>query len=123
MSACKLLRRWLPDGRSRSPRVRSRTQPAGAGWLCLELADRPAEPSLRIARELVVRHPGELTLAVLAAAPALVAVVLPEQSRLPPSVVAELARRQLAIIWRQPPVAPVLPRAAVCAMSRPGSMS
>lgn len=122
MSACKLLRRGLPDDR-RSARVLARTRPADGNWSCLELADRPAEPSLRTARELVVRHPDELTLAVLAAAPALVAVVLSERCRLPRPVLAELARRQLATIWRQSPVAAVRPRAAVCVMSRPGSMS
>ena len=113
MSACKLLRRWLPDSRTRSARVRLRTQPAD-GWPCLELTNRPAELPLHTARELVVRHPDELTLAVLAAAADLVAVVLPEHCRLPAPVVAELARRRLATIWLQAPAG---------AMTRPGSMS
>jgi len=114
MSACKRLRRWLSDSRPRSARVSS--QPAG--WPCLELTGSPAELPLHAARELVVRHPDELTLAVLAAAPALVAVVLPEHCRLPAPVVAELARRRIATIWRQSPVP-----AGACVMSRPGSMS
>jgi hypothetical protein len=121
MSACMPLRRWLPGSRPRSARVRSRTQPADGwsclDWSCLELTGRPGKLALRTARELVVGHPDELTLAVLAAAPELVAVVLPENCRLPAPVVAELARRRLATIWRQSPAG-----SSMRMLSRPGSM-
>jgi hypothetical protein len=121
MFACKPYRRWPPGTRPQPARLQLRTQPSDGGWTCLELTGRPAA-QLRSARELVVRRPEELTLAVLAAAPDLVAVVLPERGLLPDPVAAELARRQIATIWRQSPIRPVQPRRAVCAMSRPGSV-
>ena len=117
-------------------------QPAGGGWVCLELTDRTSEQALRTARELVVRQPAMLSMAVLAAAPGLLAVVLPAHCRLPAPIVDELARRQAAVVWRQwpadaepssaglvrPPL-PTRPRAdrprppVACAMSRRGSGS
>jgi hypothetical protein len=78
-------------------------QPAGGGWVCLELTDRTSEQALRTARELVVRQPAMLSVAILAAAPSLLAVVLPQHCRLPASLVAELARRQTAVVWRHWP--------------------
>jgi hypothetical protein len=133
--ACKLVG-MLPLG-SRSSwaaRVRSGGQPAGGGWPCLELTERTAEQPLRTVRELVVRRPAALSLKVLAAAPDLLAVVVPEHSRLPAPIAAELARREIAVVWRELPTAAVpsseavRPSAAVpssgprgtCTMSRPG---
>lgn len=103
---CKLL--WLLPG-GVVPRLRTGRVPAGSvpepdgRWRCLELAGQPvAEPALRTARELVVGRAAELTLEVLAAAPVLAAVVLPPPERLPRPVAAELARREIATIWRLP---------------------
>jgi len=125
---CKLLGLFLRRGRSRPelagrPRSASggqarlparndlaRSAPAGPGgvpgagterWECAELGDQPLTPTrLRVVRELVVRRPAALTLEVLAAAPALLAVVLLERGPLPRPVAAELARRQIATVWR-----------------------
>lgn len=115
--ACKLLA-LAPVGTRSRARLR---RPAGSTgeWVCLELAGRPAEPALRNVRELVVRQPAALSLAVLAAAPRLRSVVLPEHHRLPAPVAAELARRQVAVVWRhlsdsRPPSEP----RGTCAMSR-----
>lgn len=124
--ACRLLR-LLPAG------SRSTTRPAlgsgaapGDGWSCLELADGLP---LHTARELVVRRPDALSLEVLAAAPALLAVVLPEHSRLPAPITAELARRQIATVWRRLPPVPGGPARRSsrprgrCSMSRRGNRS
>jgi hypothetical protein len=98
---CKLLR-LLPAG-SRPRPLFSRAQPASGGWNCLELGGQPVTaPQLRAVRELVVRDPAALTADVLAAAVSLRAVVLPAHRRLSAAIVAELARRRIATVWRQP---------------------
>ncbi|HEU5270862.1 MAG TPA: hypothetical protein VFU36_13130 [Jatrophihabitans sp.] len=120
------------------PRTRSGRVPAASSgrWACLELTGLPSGPVLRSARELVVHRPSALTLQVLAAAPNLLAVVLPEHCRLPVPVTTELARRQIATVWRRLPgpmpdlagpalVGSVLQPArppASCAMTWRGSM-
>jgi hypothetical protein len=103
---CKL--RWLPAGRGKVARTASRPVPVRDSvaaddhrWDCLVLGDRPADPQrLRTVRELVARCPAALTLEVLAAAPALLAVVLPERCQVPVEVAAELDRRRIATVWR-----------------------
>lgn len=98
---CKLLR-LLPAG-SRPRPLLARTQPADRGWNCLELADQPLGAlDLPAVRELVVHEPAALTADLLAAAPSLLAVVLPAHCRLPAPITAELARRRIATVWRQP---------------------
>jgi len=97
------LQRLLPRTRSSWVPAGSRWDAPGGSWACLELTDQLAGPALHTAHELVVRRPAALTLAVLAAARKLHAVVLPEHCRLPAPVTAELARRQIAIVWRQMP--------------------
>ena len=98
---CTLLR-LLPAG-SRPRPLLARTQPADRGWSCLELAGQPLAPlDLRAVRELVVHDSAALTADVLAAAPNLLAVVLPAHCRLPAPIAAELARRRVATVWRQP---------------------
>jgi hypothetical protein len=92
------------------------SRPAAGHWECLELAG-PAEPGLRTARELVVGRPDDLTLDVLAAAPELAAVVLPPQGWLPRAIVAELARRGIATVWRLPTADPRPPRRTAAARS------
>jgi hypothetical protein len=89
-------------------RIRSSRVPAGlragargGGRVCRDLTDPPAGADLRCAHELVVRRPAALTVQVLDSAPRLLAVVLPERARLPMPVAAELARRQIAVVWRQ----------------------
>jgi hypothetical protein len=105
------------DGRARLPAGNDlvRSAPTGSGvpgagtgrWDCAELGDQPLTPTrLRMVRELVVRRPAALTLEVLAAAPALLAVVLLERGPLPRPVAAELARRQIATVWRLRSVEP-----------------
>jgi hypothetical protein len=106
---CKLLRSSPGRGRPVMGRAAARpapvrdpvSAPSGHRWDCLELNDRPADPHrLRTVRELVVHRPAALTLEVLAAAPALLAVVLPEHCQLPAEVSAELDRRRIATVWR-----------------------
>ncbi len=98
---CKLLR-LLPAGGRLRPLL-ARAQPAGGGWNCLELGGQPVTaPQLRAVRELVVRDPAALTTDVLDAAVSLRAVVLPAHRRPSAPVVAELARRRIATVWRQP---------------------
>lgn len=100
---CKLLRLLPASRRPRPVLARTRPQPRDTGWHCLELAGQPVAPShLRTVRELVVRDPAALTADVLVAAPALLAVVLPARCRLPAPIAAELARRRIATVWRQP---------------------
>ena len=134
--ACRLLH-LLPRARATGVPARLRSPAPGGRWACLELTDLPPGPALHSARELVVRRPAVLTLRVLAAAPNLRCVVLPERCRLPVPVTGELARRQIATVWRQlpdpmsnlldpageSPFAPGRPRpSARCAMTWRGSM-
>lgn len=111
------LQRLMPRTRSSWVSARSRWDAPGGSWTCLELDDQLPGLALRTAHELVVRRPAALTLAVLAAAPELHSVVLPEHCRLPTPVTAELARRQIAIVWRQLPEPAGEP---VLELARPG---
>ena len=100
--------RVLGDGRVGRPPGRHRR----AGGVPAARRRAGAGDPATVARELEVRQPAALTLAVLAAAPRLASVVLPAHGRLPATVRAELDRRQIALVWRQPGLRPVGPRPA-----------
>jgi len=81
--------------------ARPQSEPSVSAWPCAELDDRLAgdRALLGVVRELTVPRPAALTREVLASAPRLRSVVLPEPDRLGPAVRTELDRRAIATVW------------------------